>query len=185
MPEIPPEELLRFAIPQWRHEATMEIEDAYKWLFHATQGGDHAVGEDDAGPRQWMTREWATLTPPAKGELEVVPLDPKGRLIRINLRPFRARGGDGEMLLAIFVASARQFRPDRREFLQAWKGLGTRLKSARIGRLTHPEWARLDREMNRRGYPAVHHSARYERQVRPAYRVILGAMWPTPRKTGS
>lgn len=178
MIQIPPADLLRFAIPRWRSETKMGIEDAYKWLFHASQGGDHAVGEDDAGPRRWMTREWATLGPPQKGEPEVVPLDKEGRLIRINLRPYRARGGDPEMLLALFVASARQFRPDPSAFRTAWAELGDQLKRGRIGKLSYPEWVRLDRETRPVGYPAIHHSSRYETARKPAYRVILGSLWP-------
>ena len=174
----PPPSLLDYSIAQWRRAPAMRIEDAYKWLFHATQGGDHAVGEDDSGPRQWMIREWANLTSPMPNEREVVPLDPQGRLIRVNLRPFRARGGDSEMLLAVFVSSARQFRPNRREFISSWNELGKRLQRSSIGKLTSREWRRLDRETKVLGYAAIHHSPWYESQAKPAYRVVLGALWP-------
>src|SRR5262245_56083851 len=86
-----------FAFAGWQPTPKMEIEDAYKWLFHATLGGEHAV-TDDEGPRQWLDREWATLGPPLAGEKEVVPLTVDGKLIRLNLRPYKARGGDKEML---------------------------------------------------------------------------------------
>lgn len=173
-----PDPLLAYAILQWRREPATRIEDAYKWLFHATQGGDHAVGDDDQGPRRWMNREWATLSVPKKAEREVVPLDPQGRILRINLRPYRARGGDEEMLLALFIASARQFKPDRQTFKTAWLNLGQELQRRKIGPLTHPEWLRLDRETRPFGYPAIHHSPTYETTKRPAYRVILGSLWP-------
>ena len=169
--------LVEFAIAQWRREPAMRIEDGYKWLFHATQGGDHAV-PDDSGPRRWLKREWSGLTSPRPNEPEVVPLDPKRRVIRLNLRPYRKRGGDSEMLLAVFVASARQFRPEREDFASAWRFLGQRLRREQIGHLTYPEWWRLDRESRRIGYPAIHHSREYEAAAKPAYRVILGELWP-------
>ena len=49
-------ELLDHAFEQWRSTPEMRVEDAYKWLFHATLGGEHAV-QDVGGPRNWMDRE--------------------------------------------------------------------------------------------------------------------------------
>ena len=181
--------LLSHAKRQWKAEPSMRVDDAYKWLFHATQGGDHAVGDDDTGPRRWLVREWARLAVPSPGEPEVVPLDPHGRFVRINLRPYRARGGDPEMLLAVFVASARRFRPDKQDFARAWNELGRQLKRGPVAKLTFREWRRLDRETKPVGYPAIHHSGAYEAAARPAYRVVLAQMWiragTTQRRPGS
>ena len=44
------EALLAFAETRWRAQPETRIEDAYKWLFHATLGGDHAV-RDPRVPR--------------------------------------------------------------------------------------------------------------------------------------
>jgi hypothetical protein len=155
----------------------MRIEDAYKWLFHATLGGEHAVS-DDSGPRRWMEREWGTLTAPHENEPEVQPLRPDGKIVRINLRPYRARGGDSEMLLAVFVESAKRFRSDKKEFIREWTGLGQALQGKPLGHLTLASWKRLNREMNPLGFPAVHHSVAYEGAYRPAYRVVLKELWP-------
>jgi len=152
----------------------MEIEDAYKWLFHATQGGEHAV-TDDSGPRAWMDGEWRTLTG-GRAEPLVQKLTPDGRLVRINLRPYKASGGDKEMILSVFVASARQFRARRQVFVREWQGLGDLLKRRAISRITYSDWARLDREAKPRGYPAWGHSDTYERIYRPAYRVVLSTL---------
>jgi hypothetical protein len=170
------EPLLDFSIRQWRETPEMRVEDAYKWLFHATLGGEHAVTSEE-GPRRWLAREWKTLEKPGPHEREVVPLTPDRKLVRINLRPYRARGGDPEMLLAVFVASARGFHADRTRFSQAWQSLGVRLRSSPIGRLRYAEWLRVDRGCRRLGYPAIDHSTEYERSYRPAYRVVLGDLW--------
>ena len=177
---LPPTDLLRYSLPQWRREPDFQMEDAYKWLFHATQGGDHAV-QDDSGPRRWMEREWKTLDRPKPGEPRVVKLDPEGRMLRVNLRPYRASGGESEMLLAVFVASAKQFRPKKDRFVVVWRQLGDHLKQHREGNLTYPAWRRLDGQTKKLGYPAIDHSAAYERSAKPAYRVILAELWPGPR----
>ncbi|MBI5707047.1 MAG: hypothetical protein HZC36_08670 [Armatimonadetes bacterium] len=170
--------LLDFAIRSWAATPKMEIEDAYKWLFHATQGGEHAV-LDEEGPRQWLDSEWRGLAAPSPGEPEAVALDPNGGLLRVNLRPYRTGGGDREMLLAVFVESARRFRADRRSFRSVWDLLGVTLKRRSLLRLSHWDWKQLDLRCVRLGYPAIGHSAAYIRTYRPAYRVVLGSMWVT------
>jgi hypothetical protein len=168
--------LLLFALAQWRKYPPVEIEDAYKWLYHATLGGEHAVTDED-GPRAWLDAEWPTLVKPRPGEAGTVSLRPDGKILRVNLRVFKAAGGDREMLLAIFVASARQFHAGRRQFSVEWDGLGRELREHSRGRLTWKAWIRLDRETRPRGFPAIDHSANYERIARPAYRVILSSLW--------
>jgi hypothetical protein len=162
---------LEFGLSSWVATPQLEIEDAYKWLFHACQGAEHAVPDAD-GPRQWLTDEWKTLSPPTDRERLWVPLRPDGALGRINLRVYRARGGTEEPLLTAFVASARGYRADRAEFRGVWHQLGDWLHQHPFGRLTHATWNRLDNEVAPRGYPAIDHSDAYERIYHPAYRVL-------------
>jgi hypothetical protein len=166
--------LLDFSIQAWRREPETRIEDAYKWLFQATRGGEHMV-QDDTGPRRWLEREWAGLGPAAR-EPASTALDPAGRLVRLHLRPYKQAGGDPAMLLAMFVASARGFESDPARFRTAWRALGDRLAQGRIGHLNRAEWERLDRSERRFGYGAVHHSIAYTRAYRPAYRIVRREM---------
>lgn len=169
--------LLDHAFDHWRSTPEMRVEDAYKWLFHATLGGEHAV-TSESGPRAWLDREWSGLGDPLKGEREVVPLTPDGSLVRVNLRPYKARSGDKEMLLWAFVLSAERFRADRSAFVREWGALGARLEGCAFGHLTFSAWSRLDRRVRGEGFPAIHHSAEYESKYRPAYRVVLRSLWP-------
>lgn len=168
--------LFDHALNQWKLTPEMRIEDAYKWLYHATLGGEHAVTSED-GPRRWLDREWDGLGAPTKDEPEVVPLTPDGKVVRINLRPYKARGGDKEMLLWAFVFSAQRFKSDKSVFIKEWDALGGRLKSKPWNRLTLSEWSRLDQETRAQGFPAIDHSAAYEKEYRPAYRVVLRELW--------
>ena len=154
----------------------MRIEDAYKWLFHATLGGEHAV-QDVSGPRAWMDREWSSLDSTRKDEQEVTKLTPDGSVLRINLRPYRDRGGDKEMLLWAFVFSAERFKADKSDFTKVWNELGQRLETSNLGHVAHEEWVRLDKETKKLSYPAIHHSKQYEEKYSPAYRVVLRETW--------
>jgi hypothetical protein len=171
-----PSPLVAYSVEAWRKEPETRIEDAYKWLFHATLGGEHAV-TDDQGPRMWMDREWASLGPATRPEAEVVNLRPDGKIIRVSLRHYKYGGGNKDMMLAMFMASARRFKGDRSTFVHEWINLGNYLKQHSVGHVTAEGWRRLDRAMKPLGYPAVHHSKEYERVVRPAYRVILREVW--------
>ena len=175
-----------FFLAQARAEPEVRVADAYKWLVHATRGGEHAVASAFAA-RQWLDQEWATLGPPQPDEPLWVPLADDGRIGRLNLRPYRAQGGAPEPLLAAFLASAESFDASPARFRATWNALGRALKQNPQGYLTYSDWRRLDREMRAQGYPALHHSPEYEQARHPAYRVLtamearkLADMLPAP-----
>lgn len=163
---------LDFALTQWSKTSAVEMRDAYKWLFQATLGGEHAA-PDLAAARTWLDEEWKTLGAPRPGETAWEPLTADGRIGRVNLRPYRARGGDPQRLAEAFVRSAQRFRATKQDFLTAWAELGARLQKAPSGSLTYVAWQTMDRDARTSDYPAVHHSDGYVRVHAPAYRVLL------------
>ena len=166
-----PDPAAAYFLAHARGDSELRIADAYKWLFHATRGGEHAV-ENETAVRLWLDREWQTLGPPQPGEPLWTPLTADGRIGRLNLRPYRAQGGDPAALLAAFLAGAEAFAADPARFRRAWNALGRELEQQPVGHLTAAEWHRFDREMRARGYPACHHSPEYETARQPAYRVL-------------
>ncbi|MCA1589437.1 MAG: hypothetical protein LC734_03410, partial [Acidobacteria bacterium] len=166
-----PSALPDFAIPKWRADKGVRIEDAYKHIYQATRGGEHAA-PDRQSANAWLANEWKGLAAPAIDEPMWEPLCPDGRIGRLNLRPFKAREGKADELLEAFLVSAGEYRPDGAAFTNAWAGLGKRLKRKKIGKLDHKGWARLDAEMKKKNYPAIHHSSEYNKAHRPAYRIL-------------
>lgn len=165
--------LASFSLDALANDPEARIEDSYKWLLQAARGGEHAVG-DEKSARRWLDREWASLGPALPGEPLLVPLRPDGAVVRLNLRPFRDRGGSKETVLRAFVTSARSFDPDGELFRSSWAALGERLEARPSGSLTSAEWKRLDEELREEGYPAIEHSAPFETARHPAYRVLTG-----------
>ncbi|MBN2465445.1 hypothetical protein JXD38_07460 [candidate division WOR-3 bacterium] len=110
----------------------------------------------------------------------VAEIEPRGKLVRVNLRPMLERGGgmkdrggraDAEWLVEVMVESARRVERDP-------KLMKRRLTAAvRWCRKYLPaeaaELERLSAQAEESGYPAFHHSPAYTRAYRPAYRVIL------------
>ena len=150
------------------------IEDAYKWLFQATQGGEHAA-PDEAQARRWLEREWIDLDESDASHGLVEPLRRDDAIVRLHLRPYKARGGLPDALLRAFLDSAAAWTADASAFTVAWLALGDALRDATYRHVTRADWERLDAATKPRGYPAVHHSEAYRLARRPAYRVLTGA----------
>lgn len=163
-----------FFLAQAPADPELRIEDAYKWLFHDTRGGEHAI-ENLTAARQWLDQEWATLSPPFPGEHLWTPLDSEGQIGRLNLRPYRKRGGSPDAVQAAFITGTRSFDSSPKRFRQTWTALGRALRHQPQGHLTRAEWLRLDRQMRPKGFPAIHHSAAYRAARQPAYRVLPAA----------
>ncbi len=163
--------LLPFALSSFAADPETRIEDAYKWLFQAASGGEHAIPDEESA-REWLEQEWESLGSTRPGEPLEVPLRPDGALLRLNLRPFRDHGGSPEELLRAFLRSARTFAPEPGFFRATWAALGTALALHPLGFLTEDEWTRLDTAMRAKGYPAVHHSPAYVAARHPSYRVL-------------
>ncbi|MFZ1701880.1 MAG: hypothetical protein WBO10_05405 [Pyrinomonadaceae bacterium] len=166
-----PTALLNFATPYFQSNENIRIEDAYKWIYQATQGGEHAAPDREQA-RKWLDDEWATIGDPAPTENTFVSLCPGGEIGRLYLRPYRRGGGKKEDLLEAFLASGKEYKSDPAAFLAAWTELGKRLEKLKIGKLDHKGWRKLDAKMKEDKYPAVHHSKEYEKAERPAYRVL-------------
>ena len=165
--------LLSFALPFWAGDPAMRIQDAYKWLFQAYRGGEHAV-RDAARVSVWLDQEWERLGAAQPGEPLAQPLRPDGAIIRLNLRPYRALNGDKHRLFVAFMQSAGQFKPDQTLFQAAWHYLRQQIGVKPIGSLTTAEWEQLDSEVAPLGYPAISHSDTYRQAHQPAYRVLTG-----------
>ncbi|CAN5464925.1 hypothetical protein BH10ACI3_BH10ACI3_09020 [soil metagenome] len=169
-----PSALIDFALPKWKADKSVRIEDAYKWTYQATRGGEHAV-PDTASARKWLDSEWEALGAPDGKEKIWEPLCPGGDMGRLNLRPFRNSGGKPGDLIDAFLASSREYRSDGTNFVTAWNELGKRLIKRTYGNLNHRSWAKFDAEMKAANYPAIHHSETYEKVNHPAYRILTAA----------
>jgi hypothetical protein len=155
------------------HYSDMQVEDVYKLLHQSVAGPAHAIEDPDMA-RQWLDREWEGLGGPFEEEEMFDPLSGDGRLVRVNLRPWRAAGRAPEAVLNAFVRTAGTLPPDTakiRAELDAISACADRI-SAGLG-LSADAVDAFFGDRAREGYPAIHHSETYERTHRPAYRVVI------------
>ena len=150
--------------------AALEIQDLYKLAYQAAMGSEHGVPDPEAA-RRWLERELAELGPDGKGPV-TVPLSPDGRLVRVELRAFVARGGDSRRLLEAFVSTAGRFTAATDRLERYWNEIEALVAAGEL------PFASTDLEiffagMRAEGFPPVRHSPHYRELYRPAYRVVL------------
>jgi hypothetical protein len=150
----------------------MEPADLYKLLHQTALGSEHAV-RDTVAAREWLEAELATMGPgPAEPLVDSLRAD--GWVVRIHLRPFMAAGGDPEALLQAFIGTGVE-QGDREDLRRAGE---VAVRLAREKALPWPDStvSALFAGLAAQGFPAVHHSAVFVEQYRPAYRVVAGKL---------
>ena len=151
----------------------LQVEDLYKLLHQSVAGPAHAI-DDPEMARQWLMREWSALGNPFETEETYEPLSSDGRLVRVNLRPWRTAGHAPEAVLNAFVRTAGTLPPDTahiRTELDAILACSELLADGLP--LSGPVIQSFFNDRARDRYPAIHHSEEYSRTYRPAYRVVL------------
>jgi len=147
------------------------VEDFYKLIYQSAFGVAHLI-EDEASAREYFDHEARSLGPPFPQEPLLEPLDPAGRLARVNLRPFVAQGLPPDSLVAVLIETTRLVPPDTTLFLTRWSALRDLLRDGKI-RLPMEDFQALDARAREEHWPAIHHSEAYREAYRPAYRVVL------------
>lgn len=145
-------------------------EDLYKFLHQAVYGPGHAIPNREAAAG-WLQRELEGLGPLLDDDPMCESLGGDPPLVRVNLRSFVADGGDPDLLLDAFVASANRERGDSHRMETVLSLATSYVQCAGRGELA-PELKALSAEMAENGYPAIHHSEAYAEAYQPAYRVI-------------
>ena len=147
----------------------LEVQDLYKLLHQAAMGSEHAV-KDTSSARNWMENEISNLDWNHEDAL-VDTISPGGKIVRVNLRPYLKAGYDPGKLLAAFIETANVYRGST-DTLQSYLTLALKMIDSGELKLSKEEAQNFFYEMKQKGYPAVHHSKKYEELYSPAYRVV-------------
>ncbi len=147
----------------------MTVTDLYKLTHQAAFGAEHSI-PDSATAATWLEREWASL-PDTSSEALLDTIAPRGAVLRINLRAWKAAGRSRAAVLRAFLATGRDHHRDPARFEEYWHEVialarGSRIPFAADALVRHAD------EMRARQFPAVGHSDAYKRRHHPAYRVV-------------
>ncbi len=150
----------------------LEIQDLYKLVYQGALGSEHAV-TDAAEARLWLEREVEVMADGPE-EPAIDPISADGQIVRVNLRPYVAEGGNLEILLESFLQTANEYKGTEAQLRHYWLYAEHSAEEDALG-LVVKEMRDFFGEMERQGFPAVHHSKVYTMAYRPAYRVVMQA----------
>ena len=157
----------KVALLHFKRYPGMEAADLYKLVAQGISGPRHLLGDPNAA-WQYLQREWVEVEP--GGEPMCEPISPGGKVLRIHLAPFKARGLSPASLFAAMRESAEEIRGTASEFAAVWQ---------RLRRMAGQGWLPVaSAEMVRlAGMPFdplawTQHSAAFDRLYRPHYRVV-------------
>ncbi len=151
-----------------------EPRDIYKLLYQGVLGPEHFIDSVEAFEAQ--LRADLDAVQPDENEPLWDPLRPDGLLGRLNLRPFKARGGDPARLLEACMRTAFQRWGTPEDLKRAWD---TFASLTRQGAWPSQSPGRVDiltRYLILHNYPHMPHSTMFNRSYAPSYRVIA-ARW--------
>jgi hypothetical protein len=151
----------------------LDILDVYKLLHQAVFGSGHAIAGEKArkAAREWLERESELLQPAPAGPL-IEDIHPDGALVRLHLRPYLAAHGQLNGLHDAFLESSRLAMGDPAT-IAAWWAIFQALVEGPLGQRFDSRAVRLEGQTRaRENWPASHHSPRFQRAYKPAYRVL-------------
>lgn len=166
---------------QFQRYPQMQIRDLYKLVYQAAMGNIH-LGVDPAILKNYLISEMDKVDRRSRREASdnepmVEEISAEG-MIRVNLRPYKEKGGDSEKLFEAMMETANNFKPDKNKILQYWEIIEKMAKENSIP-FKKNDLESFLKEMQASDYPAVHHSDQYSESYHPAYRVILKKYLPT------
>jgi hypothetical protein len=167
--------LQKLITAQLQRYPAMQIQDLYKLVYQAALGNEHLM-IDSAMVHEYLIRELESVQADSS-ELLLEEISPDGAVVRLNLRPFKARHGDHRALLQAMMQTARIFQKSQGRLARYWAQLEQMAVSGGIP-FDATAVQSFFREMREKEYPAMHHSAAYKERYAPAYRVILKKFVP-------
>ncbi len=148
----------------------LQIQDLYKLIHQAAMASEHA-DQDIAGARDWLERELNSLGEGPE-EPAVDPISPDGGIVRVNLRPYIAAGGDPSALLAAFIRTADEHQGTLANLRRFWSYAEGMAAEGQLP-FAPTELEGFFSKMEADRFPAVHHSEAYKATYHPVYRVIV------------
>jgi len=169
-----------------RHPCS-ELQDLYKRLFQAFHGSEHAIS-DHQKAREWLLSEWEAVgnwkAEEVSRVMEAIHIEgvtPK--LYLVHLAPARTLGIDPEIILQEFLRTAECFPKDsllnggslQDDFVESWRIVGRAISAGLINRiiLSACAYGELSLELEKAGWPAMHHSETFRAAYSPHYRLVL------------
>jgi len=149
----------------------LQMQDLYKLTYQAAVGNEHLMG-DTAMARKYLLEELASVDS-SSNEPYIEYLTTDSSVARINLRPFKARNGNPELLFQAMLKTTSLIKPSVETLRRFWSNVEFLAEEGKIPfkkKDLHTYFQTLEGQ----NFPAVHHSQPVKDTYHPAYRVVAG-----------
>ena len=158
-----------------RRYPQMQVQDLYKLVYQAGMGNIH-LGVDPSILKNYLMSEIEGIEA-SDAERLVEEISTDG-LIRVNLRPYKAKGADPEKLFEAMMQTADAYHPEKTKINKYWKVIEEMADHQSLP-FSKSQLDSFFVSMQKKDFPAVHHSEEYSNAYHPAYRVILKEFLPS------
>lgn len=151
------------------HHTGVEVQDVYKLLYQGFFGAEHLLTNKNKA-LYYLKQEWSTIKILDDEALyEPVSLDEK--MVRINLRRAKAEGISFNQIWIAFFNSTGIVQKNQIEYKNIWD-IFANLCREQILPFEEKSVKKFGMDMQKKGFPVVHHTEGYKRLNDPAYRVV-------------
>ena len=147
----------------------LQIQDVYKMLYQGEFGVGHLIDNTETA-KHYLNSELEQVAGDSTEPLSEY-ISPDSVMVRINLRPFKAKQFDSDKLIQAMLKTARTVVGDTARFINDWEIVQQGINKGLLP-FSASKTKKFWQEMKTQGFPAVHHSQEYQQAYHPAYRVI-------------
>lgn len=167
--------LLQIIHDQIRRHPGFQIEDLYTLLYQSTCGAKHYI-ENRHHCERMLKEEWKDLGKLLKGEPLLEMIDPKGEILRVNLRVYKKIGGNRSRIYHLLIDSMSEFKESKEQLVQYWE-IVLDMAVRNEFQFSLPALNKFWSHVKKNNFPVCHHSESYVDANRPAYRIVLKSLW--------
>lgn len=152
----------------------MELRDVYKLLYQGVLGSEHMISSSQAFTKR-LVEEYNVVEPGMSDPLWE-DVRPDGKIVRVNLRPFKALSGDLEKLSAACLDTGRRKWGTVQDLRLTWQRVLTGCHSNELGGWSSNDVHEIEQLVDVKGFPPLHHSLSYRQAYHPAYRLVAAEL---------
>lgn len=168
------QELLPWIQAKLSQRPKMELRDIYKLLYQGVLGSEHMISSSQAFT-QWLVEEFDAVDPGMSDPLWE-DVRPDGRIVRVNLRPFKALNGNLEGLSAACLDTGHRKWGTVHDLRLTWQRVLKACRENELGDWLSKDLREIEQLVDINGYPPLHHSESYRKAYHPAYRLVTAEL---------
>jgi len=158
----------------------LEIQDVYKLIYQTVFGIEHLMGQGEEAQVK-LIKEMENIEK-ISDEMLLENISLNNTIVRVNLKPFKKIYNQPARLFKVMITSSELIKGKQDDFIVLWNEFFQLVKNGKPV-FSIAELEKFSREMKKKKYPSVSHSAIYKEKNKPAYRVVVKNLFEGEFKT--